>query len=1329
MKKALGKLTCAALVVTMTAGGIYIPSSAAETAEVLEDNDSLLPGEKGADTEGPVIDDSKNITNIETLADDSLDVSEEEKTEKDEDQDTALADPDKETAKEDTDKEIAAEDTDKETDKEDADKDTDSEDEEADASDAEDIGELDEDAQIGGENIDEDLASEDESSVSFSITPSYIMYGESNDNTDGALDTLFSPVYEVDGETYEIEHDTTGSVSGFETTYKFVTDRDAIEDITADSFDDLEGEDLSLIPAGTEVYVVAMATAEDMPEAIATESFTMEKRKVKLHFEVPEEAAINEKTEFEDDKLVFDKEEAEGYITVEIVENESNPEGVSTFEGDAMEIQPEELLEGGVTLDVSEVDFEQIGYQEVPMTMELGETLSDNYEIVEDLLGYVYVEETVFTIVFTAKNNGESKQFRYVLDQNYLGDGKTIPQVLSRLGKYSEVYPTMSGFIDTSNYEAIVGWKITKDATPSTYYGENLSSDFSYYDEDYLLQKRTDYYLTATIAKKASENIIVTATPSVIYCGRAHVAEQAASGKNLVNDLGISVRYTYDGNLTGETLILRYGKDYKVTYKNNTAASMRMTSNGEYEPLYTPGVDDGKRPSALITGTGVYKGFSATVYFDILPVDIGDSPVAEISGLKNSYVLKSNGTLNSKISPKVTWYRTYYNGKKSEKKSYTLKRDKDYVEKLYVYASGVWKECENSDPSGITAEGRYLYTVRGIGNFCGTAFGQKYSADFNDGREGSINPEVCSYIGTDISNCQFIVIGDASQDLANATVSVKKTQLNFQYGRRYTAADFGIKVTIGKGKDKRVLTEGTDYYVTYDGTDFPYISGRTNGVYNISTTYEVYEGGKDIIAAINLANKYDVRITAIEGNDNGIFGSKSAKSVRIKGIRIDKGWFKLNSPSLKYDGKDNNSAFRYRTSYRMKVKVVSPESLGIINGSGVSSYQSKKESIRSNAVYILHSAYNKNPGTYSSTVYPIGPGVDHDFWPQVSFKRTGISTAEAVKKGIIKVYCDAAEYNAGGALPKNIYIYLNGVANGPFNMEYNGQEVFVSDYRSGQNGYSTDVALKLTVANNTRTGNSAGLYIQGDGYVFKGKSGKFTYSVNPITVSGITIPVLHADTYVKDYGKATQNVSDGSFYAKYEPVAKPAKGQPKYKIDLYQTYYKNEADFYDGRMSLAKLSTGQYKLTLTPKGSNNYAVTVGNTKAKVITGYDFQNVKIAEDYTVYDKTAAITGATVRVNGEVYNFPEDAGKPITFTGSQIRFDKKAGDGVTKITLKDGTELGPDSFYVEYGDNVAVGKGKSGGSFTVILKMNGKGEYSSGGKATFNFTIGGLNGITF
>ncbi len=702
--------------------------------------------------------------------------------------------------------------------------------------------EEDAEAQDGEEK--EEAAPAEDGQVSFSLTPAYIMYGESDDNENGNLDALFAPSYKVGGveyslgagaqdatdeaseetadevakeaetvegvaeetaevlsadasdETAEGAEDNAANEAGeadavksaevpentdlsFSTEYKFVTDEAALAGITADNFDALESVSLSTIPAGTVVYVVAKATAPGQPAIIATDSFTMEKRKLILHFEAPKESAINEKSELEDEKLVFEKEKAEELITVEVVENDFNAEGMSTFAASSDELTPEEIVEGDVTLDVSDVNYEEIGYQEVPMTVELTEDMAANYEIVDDLVGYIYVDETTYTITFKAMNNGQKKELTYTLDQSYLSTDRSIKDVLNRLGKLSEVYPTMGGFINASKNEVIAGWDLTQDAISYTYYEEFLDADFNYYYDDsaFKLTKRTDYYLTAFVGKMASENISVLVSPTVVYNGMAHVSSAADTTASQYPDLAIDVRYESDGKPMGSGTYLRYGKDYKVTYKNNKNASVKVTANGEYEPLYTAGVDDAKRPCATITGIGSYKGFSATAYFDIIPTDIGDYPVAKITGLKNSYVLGSKGTITGKISPKVTYTRNFYTAKKVITKTTTLKLGKDFEQKLYIYEGGIWKECADSNPSKIAKEGRYLYTVRGIGNYCGTAFGREDADVFNDGRSGSINPSVCSYVGTDVANCQFIVIGDAAQDLAKATISIKKSQL------------------------------------------------------------------------------------------------------------------------------------------------------------------------------------------------------------------------------------------------------------------------------------------------------------------------------------------------------------------------------------------------------------------------------------------------------------------------------------------------------------------------------------------------------------------------
>ena len=1036
------------------------------------------------------------------------------------------------------------------------------------------------------------------------------------------------------------------------------------------------------------------------------------------------EEAVNEKSNPDEDKLVFEKEEAENYLTVEVVENQFNEEGISTFEPDASSILSEDLLVSDVTLNLSEIDYEEIGYQEAPMTLELSEEKISNYEIIVDAVGYVYVEETIYYISFNVKNNGKTKELKYVLDQDYLSETRTITEVLTHLGKLSEVTPTMGGFLDNTNDASIAGWKISEAANT---WQTMLSVDFAFADDEedlaYPIEKRTDYYLTAYLCKKASSNIYIDAIPAVTYDGRAHVALDDSYTATKNANLQLWVKYVADGEEPSNGMYLRYGKDYKVTYKNNKEVSVKINEQGEYVPLYTEGVDDAKRPCAIVTGIGNYKGFSATVYFDILPLNFSGYPMAEVSGLKNSYVLNSKGTITGGISPKVKLTHYYYTEKKNITKTYTLKLGKDYQQQLYLYEDGIWKLCEESNPSKITKEGKYLYTIKGIGNYTGMYFGQEYYDIFNDGTEGEINPQVSSYLGTDLVNCQFIVIGDASQDLANAKVSIRKSQLNYKRNTYYTGADFGITVTIGKGADKRVLTEGVDYYITFDGTDFEYVQGRYNdGVYSMGSSTEVYEGSEGSNARITIANRYKVTITALENNDNGIFGSKEAKGVRIKGIKIEPSWFKLSSPTLKYTG-SNSTSLKYRNNIRMKVSVAKPANILSFDSNGLSNFQQKKETLSTYAVFVFNNAYNKNPGIYESSVIPAGPGVDHDSMISVKFKRTGISTREAFKKGILSISYDGADYNAGGSLPKNIVITLNGIDNPCGDMKYNGQTFWVNDYYPGMSGRSTIVQLKLTVSNNKKTGNSAALYVQGDGTVFKGKSGKFTYSVSPITVSDTEIPVLTSDTYAKDFGKITQTVEEDGFFAEYEPVAKPVSGQPKHKITLYQTYYKNKDDYSAGRRSLAKLSGSQYKLILIEEGSNSYHVAVDNSKAKIITGYDFRQVTIGENYTVFDKAATITGVKVKINGREYNYPTDTNLPISFTGGQIRFDKNPDEGVMEVILKDGTVLDSDHFYVEYGDNVGAGKG----TFTVILKRNSEGEYKYGGKATFRFTIGNVGSV--
>ncbi|MBR5578410.1 MAG: hypothetical protein IKW28_05375, partial [Lachnospiraceae bacterium] len=146
-----------------------------------------------------------------------------------------------------------------------------------------------------------------ESEVSFTLNPSAIMYGESDNNETGTLDILFQPTYVINKEE-AMKAENTGAKEQepeYDISYKFVTDKEKLDTLTVDNFEQLEGEQLSAIPAGTVVYVAAIASSQEQPDVIATDSFTVEKRKVLLHFEAPMEEAVNEKSNPDEDKLVF----------------------------------------------------------------------------------------------------------------------------------------------------------------------------------------------------------------------------------------------------------------------------------------------------------------------------------------------------------------------------------------------------------------------------------------------------------------------------------------------------------------------------------------------------------------------------------------------------------------------------------------------------------------------------------------------------------------------------------------------------------------------------------------------------------------------------------------------------------------------------------------------------------------------------------------------------------------------------------------------------------------------------------------------------------------
>lgn len=1178
--------------------------------------------------------------------------------------------------------------------------------------------------------LDDEVLAETADNITFTIEAVDLMYGEDGSNENGNLDRLFAPHYLVDG----VEN------ADVQVSYKFflsVPEQDADAETIRDFLLQNEGENLADIPAESRVLVAAFADdGSGNDPVIATQTITITKRKLIAHLVQSEDLAVSTKEMPEEETVsIGEQDEAYQSVTIEVVENrpadaeETIDAPASSFaHTDEISENPADVIEGEITLDVSDVDTEQTGFQEVPAQAELAEELTDNYELSEDMLGYIYVEQPLNYITITAVVSGK-------LQSETIWNSVTSDTALK----------DFPGFVATVNEftadckSLIEGWTVYRNGVEYAELDTNYKNKAG--GSDFKVEPKQDYCLIPKLSRNTSQNLFVDAIPAVEYDGRSHVCKEEtltdAAKKSKVNDLELKVFYLSDADIFannfGAKEELRYGIDYKVTFKNNKAASVHYGKNGELLGVFESNYDPGelkKRPCATITGNGNYKGLTATVYFDILPRNFGQkslSNAAQIENLKGTYALK-NGKVSG-INPKVTMQYEYATGK------ITLTKGKDYMPALYRYddMNGIWDRQDNPDPNKITTTGRYLYVANGINNFCGTAFGQKYGNDFRPLESGSkLSPKVCEYTGSEYMNAQFIVQASGIYDLANATITIGKKSLPYEKGKYYGVNKFKIVVKAGNVK----LEEGVDYDVVFDGTDYdrPYILDTSSKVYYYTKDPAQYKH------QVFMANKYRVKIVAPASSS--YYGAKDSKQdVQIKGIKINPKWFKFDSTSIPFDG-TYNSGGTVTVDYKAEVSTLDPStSFGSYLGnhfssSGIYQFYYANDYV-DGMEYVHNTGYGdkvnkvmlttdraKLPGTYNHTVHPVGPAVDHDALAKVQFKRTPITVTEALNKNYLKISMDpTAVNNAGGALPGNVKITFAGNVNS-VDLQCNSQSFEVADPEG------TKITLKLDVTNNKKTGTGY-INITGDGKVLKGKATKAAqFVINPTYVTS-DIECLEASDYQVVYGKCTDTIHEttpGTLYAIVGTAQKTKNGStpvPGKNITLCQSYYKNESDADNQRASLATIPAGKYKLLFTEVNQYKYNVAVSNGTGGDY--YFYSGIKLLDPYTVYGTQARITGIEVNYYelpdsypypDDVLKFPEAKNKKLPYTGA--RYDEKKLEVKTVYLKVNGMDIpvGPEHFTVEYGDNLVSGKG----TIKVILKYSSWYDtFLYGGNATFNFTI--------
>lgn len=160
----------------------------------------------------------------------------------------------------------------------------------------------------------------------------------------------------------------------------------------------------------------------------------------------------------------------------------------------------------------------------------------------------------------------------------------------------------------------------------------------------------------------------------------------------------------YDGKST-----LTEGKDYTVSYKNNTAASMTAADFAmegirvtDEESLLGPN-DLKKLPVIVITGKGDYSGVQ-NIYFSIKPMDIGGDNFTDSGDFIYEYSNKK--VVINKPIPTIS---ANINGK-----TVKLSKNKDFV--VTYIGNSVFP---GEEFAGLTTPGTYDVIAEGIGNYTG----------------------------------------------------------------------------------------------------------------------------------------------------------------------------------------------------------------------------------------------------------------------------------------------------------------------------------------------------------------------------------------------------------------------------------------------------------------------------------------------------------------------------------------------------------------------------------------------------------------------------------
>ncbi|MBR3307378.1 MAG: hypothetical protein IKI75_09020 [Lachnospiraceae bacterium] len=1181
---------------------------------------------------------------------------------------------------------------------------------------------------------DEEAAQEEEfidTGRIFEISGNEIPYGQDGSNAEGQLDAVFRPVVIMDGKKLEAGSDYTVE-------YRFFTTAREAGEVKTGSFHETTGIELSEAASGSHIYVVAMATVYDYEKRfLARCEADIVKRALKLSLVIPEDAAIDGRDipedglyvipegELSDDMFVLDAGEGfagelpdplsfiSGDITLDMSEVDVSEDSHSTNIPVMVDI-PEETgdysVDGNVfgnvysskaryyvtfRANVNEHQFNQSF--EIPSYEFIG-PLTDIEDALEVFEGPASLDQWIL-------ENDDSEGKTAVLGWSVYTDGKNQDLTYANSGPDG-------------------GWPSPVLLNPDGVTYETVKPGEEPVTNDFVISGGHDYLFVAQISKAAAKNIFVTTIPAVTYDTREHqaIGEKGVDLKKESADLRIAVYSSYEGDAGKADVRLVLNRDYSLSYYNNRDASMKLDEEGRFVPRYT-GSYYAERPYVEVTGTGKYTGFSARAYFDILPADLGENEYmyetvhdpraltdnynedqeqdlpytyvgsyrAELSGMKGSTLLLTGGRITNRVNPKVV-KRFYESGcyLKNGKPVYRNRNNyntavlssADYETEIYRWdtENECWEPQYVNDPNYMSSAGRYLYLIRGKGNYCGSVYGRYSFNAFNDGKDKMKSPAVPALDPSD--PFQFAVEESYEHDMAFGSMKVAHTKLPYTEGVLRGGDDFGITVY---GMNGSLLTEGVDYTLRFDGK-YGHVNGTNSG------------------EKVSAANSYSVSAIG-KGEYYGVL-TKAYGTVKIKGINLKSKFFEIppgyrtwqvtgagRASGITRD--DKNSPYYVDSRSYTELNIIKYFIGGIWEGD-LSSYTG--EAINPVSMVKMHCGANAAPEKFT-------------------MKR---ALAEGYIGFRVSQYGD---YNIGGSYPDSITLwsrlgggkavdvmtwYADPCSEDDDHLIYNDMK---TGYVTVYNGYyNTKESFTIQFSDNMKTGGTATVSVKAKGEVFSGKAEAGTYKVRTLKVKSINNGKSGNDRH----GDIVAVITDRS--AGSGNLSRPrVTFCQAYRVRLTQS--KNLTT--TSEIHYAVLSKDQYTKYTAPLSKKNIAADIMVRRNPAGSDLDFGEGLEAGVFALYaDRIQAKNISAVTIDGVRYPVRKRKirGTEFPFEGGQVR------PVISSVEMKDGTvlKLGED-YDLSYGENLTAGTG--GGKISFRMHYNReKDSYRYGGKTTIGFDIG-------